>query len=399
MTLHRIGPHRITIGLGLAISALIGALMLPAAGTAHANSGRTCQRTSVPVTLQPTEPTHYRLAGWLCSRGRPDGKPYRSCSRASPTTTPTGTAPTSRRATPTLTQRWTGRAATRSCSTSTVSASATPTTAPAPLVTVASEAWVAHQLVQALRHGGLGHTRYATVIGVGHSMGSAMWIYEAAQYHDVDALVLTSYLHQPNVTHQQAIAATLQPADRDPTFAARNLPAGYYTSASGAATRIADFYSPADTDPAMAATDEALKQTATSGERATLDLARDPTYSRHITVPVLIVVGQDDALAATRPRPRLPRRRDHLPQGSTGLLSSSPPGHVRSCRRGHSINLHRNAATWFAVAARWINQAITQSRQPRPRARRLTQTPPGTSPTAPPANTPCADPSAPDRLS
>jgi hypothetical protein len=61
---------------------------------------------------------------------------------------------------------------------------------PADRVTVASEAYVTHQIVQALRHGQLDGTRFGRVVGVGHSMGSAIWMYEAAHDHDVDALVL-----------------------------------------------------------------------------------------------------------------------------------------------------------------------------------------------------------------
>jgi pimeloyl-ACP methyl ester carboxylesterase len=391
MTLHAIRRPRITIGVGLAICALVGALIPPAASTAQSTGGQTCQGARVRVTLAPAAPTRYMLAGWLCSRGRPDGKPVQillSGLTYDHTYWDSPYQPPRYSYIDTALQRPGNHTVVFNVDRIGVGDSDRP---PAPLVTVASEAWVAHQLVQALRHGSLGHTRYATVIGVGHSMGSAMWIYEAAIYHDVDALVLTSYLHDPNVAQQQAIAATLQPADSDPAFAARHLPAGYYTTVSGAATRIADFYAPGDTDPAMAATDEAFKQTATSGERASLDLARDPAYSRHITVPVLIVVGQDDALGCD-PSQGLDCR-DAAAICRREASDFSPATHLATfvlAGAGHSINLHRNAATWFAVAAAWINQAIAPSRQqPRPRADGARQTPPGTSPTAPPASTPC----------
>jgi pimeloyl-ACP methyl ester carboxylesterase len=157
-------------------------------------------------------------------------------------------------------------------------------------VTVVTEAFVAHQLVQQLRHDG----GFRRVMGVGHSYGSAIWMVEAAGHQDVDALVLTGYLHQANPVQQAAIAAGLCPASQDPAFTDDPPPDGYVTTKPG--TRGASFYYLPGATRTASALDERTKATGTTGQRATMSLARDPAYSRTITVPVLLVVGDHDTL-------------------------------------------------------------------------------------------------------
>jgi pimeloyl-ACP methyl ester carboxylesterase len=235
---------------------------------------------------------------------------------------------------------------------------------PAQQVTVPAEAYVLHQVVAALRHGTIGATRFRRVIGVGHSLGAAIWLCEAGTptaatrhtpcpgYGDVDGLILADYLHQlaPNAT--AAIAQTLHPADDDPKFAGQQLPVGYLTTKPG--TRGRDFYDLRYADPTVIVVDEAMKQTGTTGEAATIDTANNPVTSQAIQVPVLLVVGQDDTLTCDRfaamscadSEAIIAREAPYFSRRSSLQAFIVP-------RSGHDTNLHPDAARWFDAATRW----------------------------------------------
>ncbi len=154
-----------------------------------------------------------------------------------------------------------------------------------------------HDAVTALRSGAVNGHAFTHVIMVGHSIGSyEVWL-EVARYHDVDAVIATGALHalSPDIG---AIEANLYPAADDPKFAGSGLDPGYLTTVPG--TRGSIFYDPATTNPGVVAADEADKDTVTVPELVSatsivgLPAAQQPTYQ--ITVPVLSVVGEDDAL-------------------------------------------------------------------------------------------------------
>jgi pimeloyl-ACP methyl ester carboxylesterase len=154
-----------------------------------------------------------------------------------------------------------------------------------------------HDAITALRSGAVGGHAFSRVIAVGHSIGSfETWI-EAARYHDVNAVIVTGALHalSPGIA---AVEGALYPAADDPKFAGSGLDSGYLTSLPG--TRESIFYDPRTTNPAVVATDEANKDTVTVPElvSATSIIGLPPAQqpSDQITVPVLSVVGEDDAL-------------------------------------------------------------------------------------------------------
>jgi pimeloyl-ACP methyl ester carboxylesterase len=158
-----------------------------------------------------------------------------------------------------------------------------------------------HDAVTALHTGGVDGHSFAHVIMVGHSLGSAeAWI-EAARYDDVDALIITGALHQLNPDLPALAQADVYSAVDDPKFADSGLDPGYLTTRPG--TREALFYNPATANPAVAALDEADKDTDTVGELdGLLSLESEPLAeqpSALITVPVLVIVGADDNIFCT----------------------------------------------------------------------------------------------------
>ena len=124
-------------------------------------------------------------------------------------------------------------------------------------ISIPTDAFVAHQVVQALRGGQIGGTAFQRVVLVGHSGGSIISWQEAGQFHDVDGVILTAIAHSFNGAGLQLIFADLYPAVNDPLFANSGLDTGYLTTTPG--SRDALFYNNATADPAVVAQDEATK--------------------------------------------------------------------------------------------------------------------------------------------
>jgi pimeloyl-ACP methyl ester carboxylesterase len=156
-------------------------------------------------------------------------------------------------------------------------------------VTMDAQASVVHQLVDALRDGGLG-VAFDNVVLVGHSSGSLIAYLEAGRFQDVDALVATGASHELNAVNiATRVIGQSAPALLDPKFAALLLDPGYVTTLPG---RRGTFYELDDVDPQIVALDEQLKQTATLEEALTTLPDAILNASRNIDLPVLAVNGE-----------------------------------------------------------------------------------------------------------
>jgi pimeloyl-ACP methyl ester carboxylesterase len=219
---------------------------------------------------------------------------------------------------------------------------------PAVEVTTASNAFVIHQLVQALRDGRLVGVAVPRVVLVGHSLGSGIATVEAAGYHDVDGVILSGFLHSSSLG-AMFLPPALYPAQFDPRFSARNLPPGYQTTRPG--TRGALFYYQAGADVNVIARDEATKETATDGEITDFPLvALAPTSSLGIQVPVLTVVGAEDGNFCTEPT---------CPEALKEPLYYTPAAVLEVVvlpEAGHDLNLHLNAPLWFGLVQAWADR-------------------------------------------
>ena len=227
-------------------------------------------------------------------------------------------------------------------------------------VTVPSEAFVAQQVVQALRNGKVDHVKFKKVIGVGHSMGAAIWMIAAGTYPNnagVDGLILTDYLHDANPNIQAQLQAARHRAQEDPKFANAGLPEGYFTTKPGFRGL---YYNTDFADPRVIATDEKLKQTSTIGEGLTINEARNPVYTSNITVPVLVVVGQKDSLFCEESVANLScANKDAVMarEGPTYNEQAFLEVYVLSIA-GHDTNLHYNAGKWFDEASNWSGRRV-----------------------------------------
>lgn len=256
-------------------------------------------------------------------------------------------------------------------------------------ITIPSNAYSIHQAIARLRSGAVDGVRYDRVVLVGHSLGSLIAWYEAGQYRDVDAVISSGILHTFDGPGVARFAATLYPALLDPRFAGTIADPGYLTTMPG--SRAASFYYLPNADLRVIDTDERLKATATMFEArdvfeqeapGTLGGAREavcPTFesscqsdgagfwygiTTRITVPVLTVVGEYDALLCGTGKPN--RCTDFDGVGEDERTYFRGPAQrcltvTRMPDTGHDLNLHRSAPEWFALANGWAAAAIRPS--------------------------------------
>jgi len=225
---------------------------------------------------------------------------------------------------------------------------------PAAAVTIEANAYVVHQIVQALRGGDLivpafGRVQAERVALVGHSLGSVISIQEAATYGDVDGVALTGVSHTITPALGQ-ILGSLYPANLDPLFSGRSIPDGYLTSLPG--YRGVFYYAPS-ADPLVIAIDDQTKETVTTAELDTAVPALG--LSGGIHVPVVVVVGDFDAAFCAPPT-----------CSASGSLATEPGFYppdacaesVVIAGAGHDLNLHFQAPAAYDAVLSWMDRRV-----------------------------------------
>jgi pimeloyl-ACP methyl ester carboxylesterase len=112
--------------------------------------------------------------------------------------------------------------------------------------------------------------------------------------------------------------------------------------------------------------DESLKQTVSSGELKTVVIPVPRAATRAIHVPVMLADGQNDALDGNAAQPGL-----SCASASAILAREKANSAPQACLQayalpdaGHSINLHPDAADWFAAASKWVKTYLDASTLP-----------------------------------
>jgi pimeloyl-ACP methyl ester carboxylesterase len=338
------------MALAFSLVILAGAQAVPVQA---AGGGLNCQQVSpIAVTLSPSDPTVYHVAGWLCAKGSLNGKTMQLLVHGLTYDHQYWDWPQSPQVYSYVRSATDAGYATFAIDRLGDGSSDHPVDGTS--VTVQSGAYVLHQIVQDLRAGSIGGTAFAKIIAVGHSFGSATAGYEAATYHDVDAAILSGMMHDAT-PGAYASLSSYYPAFLDPKFASSGLNATYFTTMPG--TRAQLFFNTATADPSVIAMDEILKQTVTSGEFATLQDVSAVTPQ--INVPVMLAMGETDflfcdptvGLSCANSSAVLARENQHY-NSQTCLEAMVQP------TAGHDINLHPNAHLWFESASAWANRRI-----------------------------------------
>jgi len=340
------------LAIALALAALFG---LQPVSTKALGGTPTCRQVSpVPVTLSPTDPTTYYVAGQLCAQGSLHGKSMQLLVHGLTYDHQYWDWPRSPQYSYVRAATNTGYA---TLAIDRIGDGASSHPVDGTQVTTVSGGYVLHQIIQKLRAGAIGGTAFPKVMTVSHSFGAASAGYEAGTYHDVDGVIISGFMHDISPTTLGAFAASVYPAHLDPKFANSGLNDTYLTTQPGARAQF--FFNTATTDPGVIATDEQIKQTGTVGELDPTTFDQANAATAQITVPVLIAMGDSDAifcdtaasLSCTDSNAILARERSHF--GARACLEAYV---LRSS--GHDINLHRNAHDWYAAAANWSDRHV-----------------------------------------
>ena len=212
--------------------------------------------------------------------------------------------------------------------------------------------FVTHQLVQTLRQGSLG-LRFSKVILNGHSMGALTAENEAANYHDVDGLIVTGIGHDFNLAPN--LLTIFVPAATDPKFAGQPAAASYLTSRPGG--RISVFVAPGAYDPGIVPYEEGVEKdtlSPTELSSLTVDTSDANQLTQRITVPVLFAQGRYDQLWCNRTGdcetdPQAQKEASYWSPGVSFTRVIIPDA-------GHSINSNLSHTTFFDTTFSWLSQ-------------------------------------------
>jgi pimeloyl-ACP methyl ester carboxylesterase len=310
---------------------------LPAVQSEAALAPTLCVNLEIPVALAAGEPADYTVAGTLCSKPPFNGRTLQILIPGSSYSRQYWDWPLRPEQYSYVRALTDAGYATLSLDRIGIGASDHPA---AEQVTTASNAFVVHQLVQYARAGRVGRV-FPRIILVGHSFGSA------SQYGGVDGGILSGFLHAiPGLNN---FLGAIYPAQSDPRFSSLGLPAGYLTTIPGGRGPL--FYHAPRAEADVIALDEATKETLTTGEASDFPaLLGSTAISQAVGVPVLAVIGQYDGLFCTAPT---------CAEAANEAAFYSPAAQLELHvipDIGHDLNLHTNAASWFAIAREWADR-------------------------------------------
>lgn len=310
-----------------------------------------CRDVTIPVAIAPGQPTQYHIWGELCTPSRRPATTVQVLLHGLNYSHLYWDFPL-RRSQYSYT-RWANKAgyATFNIDRIGIGNSSHPSSS---TVTLESNAFTVHQVVNALR-GGRTWPRFRQVVLVGHSFGSEIAKLTASTYGGVNALVLTGSGRNVSPSGSARAGQLGQPVAEVPRLAAR-IPAGdlgYVTVQDASRTEI--MYSVPDADPKVIALDIATKETNTMPEIFTIGNANLPGVTERIRVPVLIINGAKDRLVCA------PDAMDCTSGASIEAIEQPffPATKVDAAivaDAGHVINLHLNASVAYRVITDWINQ-------------------------------------------
>ncbi|HSX33934.1 MAG TPA: alpha/beta hydrolase [Candidatus Saccharimonadales bacterium] len=339
---------RLRAGLMSVLGTVIGLTSL-CVGQASAMHGGSCQDVSLPVSLAVGQPADQTLAGTLCTptvwasgphsvdilvHGATYNRVYWDWPQNPPAYSYVNSALQAGRATFAYDQLGSG------VSSRPASTALTPT----------SVAYSMHQAVQWLR----GTQGFTQVTSIGHSFGSITSIHEAATYHDVNRVVVTGLLHAFGPAAVTGVA-DFYPAALDPAFSGKISDLGYLTTVPGSRSDL--FYDTNTANPGVIAYDEVHKDVVSAtffglglgefGVPAGLNIASG------ITVPVLSISGQEDALTCGL---TLDCTNAAAVQANETTYYTSAPSVSTATMpdTGHDLNLHPSASSAYAIINGWI---------------------------------------------
>ena len=213
---------------------------------------------------------------------------------------------------------------------------------------IGGQADIAHQIVQQLRTGTYSTTQgkpisFARIALVGHSAGGAIAQVESYSFRDVNALGVLSWADQGSSTLATTDFLQAGSVCMNGGETSHGAP-GYAPFGQTAADFDAAMFF--DADPAVVAATNQLRNLDPCGDDNSIVAAinEDHLMVPTITVPVLLVLGANDALFPP------PAGTEQEAQ----FLGSSDVSLIQLPNTGHALTLERSAPTFTADISRWL---------------------------------------------
>ena len=216
-----------------------------------------------------------------------------------------------------------------------------------------SQADVAHQIVQQLRHGSYTVSdgrpiAFSTVVLAGHDIGGGIAQVEAYSYHDIDGLILLTWADQGFTPYLLSLIphANLVCEQGGERAEGDRGPGGYVFFAGPDSDYRANLFT--NTDPAVIDAAVALRHRNPCGylNSAPPMLASDQAHLGEIHVPVLLIMGAQDPVFTEQ---GFELQRAHY-TGTSDVTS------VRMQDAGHFPMLSRIAPEYRALIAGWLTE-------------------------------------------
>ena len=208
-----------------------------------------------------------------------------------------------------------------------------------------AEADITHQIIQKLRNGeytlpGAPTIKYGDVVLAGHDIGGEVALIEAYSYSDIDGLILTTFAEQgftPYIIERSTIAG-FQTCTESST--------GYVHFISDEEFRTLLFY---NAEPRVIEAADAHREPNPCGlirSNPQSILVANRLYDSEVTVPILIVFGNNEHLVWSR-------------QGEEEEERNFPSSHDKSTvfipEAGHFLMFARTASDFDRAISRWLS--------------------------------------------
>ncbi|ETS81877.1 hypothetical protein PFICI_06879 [Pestalotiopsis fici W106-1] len=217
-----------------------------------------------------------------------------------------------------------------------------------PIKTIQSplELEILNELVTKLRGGALGGNQHFTsIIGVGHSFGSALTQGVTAAYpQSFDAAVLTGFSTNASGMPSFSLAQIPEIASINQPYRFAGLPAGYLVVGSSSALQTTFCHFPGF-DPAILSLADATKGTVTLGEYFTTGAIVQPAADFH--GPVAVVAGNEDLGFCFGNCSYPTNLLAEVPLKLYPSVAANNTATYAAPMAGHGLNLHYSAAGAF----------------------------------------------------
>jgi pimeloyl-ACP methyl ester carboxylesterase len=242
-----------------------------------------------------------------------------------------------------------------------------------PLVNATSDAEIIHQLVQKLKQGNIGGTKFPHVGLVGHSYGTVTNWLESSLYNDTDINIGSGYSDRVNPVTAGSFIGLGTPAKLSPVTSNQpwSVDPGYIQPLPSA-RNLPQLYYPKHVEPGVVQTDTKLANTTTVGEIATFPNREYDGTHKNIRIPTFDIQGEYDIMTCG----------NNAAECSTKATQSSDPATLerdgkgftdwqktsfssQACFRGavvpdaaHDVALHKNANQFQDQVAYFADQAM-----------------------------------------